>query len=104
MHETMNVLNKIFKCILYIGAVACCLAGLWVIYVAIANFREMQFPAWIVVLAMEAVFVCLSFTPAFMFFKGWKTKTWHSVVIGIVEAIVVALVLIALYVLANLEL
>jgi hypothetical protein len=75
-----------------------------VIYVAIANFREMQFPAWLVVLAMEAIFVCLSFTPAFMLFKGWKTKTWHWVVIGILEAIVVALVLIALYILANMEL
>ena len=100
----MNVLNKVLKFILYGGAVACCLAGLWVIYVAIANFREMQFPAWLVVLAMEAIFVCLSFTPAFMLLKGWKTKTWHWVLIGIVEAIVVALVLIALYILANMEL
>lgn len=100
----MNVLKKVLKFILYAGAVACCLAGLWVIYVAIANFREMQFPAWLVVLAMEAIFVCLSFTPAFMLLKGWKTKTWHWVLIGILEAIVVALVLIALYVFANMEL
>ncbi|HXC37006.1 MAG TPA: hypothetical protein VNV43_14100 [Candidatus Acidoferrales bacterium] len=100
----MNVLKKVLKFILYAGAVACCLAGLWVIYVAIANFREMQFPAWLVVLAMEAIFVCLSFTPAFMLLKGWKTKTWHWVVIGIAETIVVALVLIAFYILANLEL
>jgi hypothetical protein len=92
----MNVLKNILKFILYAGAVVSCLAGLWVIYVAIANFREMQFPAWIIVLALEAIFVCLAFTPAFMLFKGFKTKTWHWAFIGIIEVIVVALVLFAL--------
>lgn len=91
------MLKKILKFILYAGAVACCLAGLWVIYVAIANFREMQFPAWLVVLALEVVFVCLALTPAFMLIKGLKTKTWHWVVIGTGEVIVFALVLAALF-------
>ncbi|HEV2329697.1 MAG TPA: hypothetical protein VGY56_13025 [Verrucomicrobiae bacterium] len=100
----MNVLKKILKFILYLGAFACCLAGLWVIYVAIANFREMQFPAWLVVLAMEVIYACLSLTPAFMLLKGWKTKTWHWVIIVLVEAIVAALVLFALYVFENMEL
>jgi hypothetical protein len=91
-------LKTILKFILHAGAIVCCLAGLWIIYVAIANFREMVFPAWLVVLIMEAVFVCLAFTPAFMLLRGLKIKTWHWVLIGIVEAIVVALTLYALFV------
>lgn len=93
----MNVLKKILKFLLYAGAVACCLAGLWVIYVAIANFRELEFPAWVVVLLLEAFFVCLSFTPAFMLFKGFKTKTWHWVVIGTVEVIVIGVMVCAVF-------
>lgn len=90
------MLKKILKFILHFGTVVCCLAGLWVIYVAIANFREMQFPAWLVVLLLEVIFVCLAFTPAFMFLRGLNTKTWHWVLIGIAEVIVVALILGAL--------
>jgi len=100
--DTINALKTILKFILYAGAVACCLPGLWVIYVAIANFREMQFPAWIVVLILEAIFVCLAFTPAFMLLKGLKTKTWHWVIIGIAEVIVVAATLFALFVFTTL--
>ncbi|HTV43188.1 MAG TPA: hypothetical protein VMF08_21665 [Candidatus Sulfotelmatobacter sp.] len=89
-------MKTIFKYILYAGAILCCLAGLWVIYVAITNFRELEFPAWLVVLIMEAVFVCLAFTPAFMLLRGLKTKTSHWVIIGVTEAVVIALILLAL--------
>jgi hypothetical protein len=64
-----------------------------VIYVAIVNFREMEYPAWIFVLAVEAIYICLAFTPAFMLLIGLKTKTWHWVFITIVEAIVFAVAL-----------
>lgn len=87
----MNALKTVLRFILYVGAIVCCLPGLWVIYVATANFREMQFPAWVVVLLLEVIFVCVAATPVFMLLKGLKTKTWHWVLIGIVEAIVLAL-------------
>jgi hypothetical protein len=87
----MNAFKSFLKFILYAGAVVCCLAGLWVIYVAIVNFHEMPNAQWIVVLFIEAIFVCLSFTPAFMLFKGFKTKTWHWVVVGIIEATVIVI-------------
>jgi hypothetical protein len=70
-----------------------------VIYVAIANFKEMQYPEWIFVLALESSFVCLAFAPAFMLLKGFKTRPWHWVVIGAVEAIIIAVALYALFVL-----
>ena len=97
-HKTINALKPILKFILYTGAVVCCLAGLWVIYVAIANFRETKYPVWLNVLVIEALFVCLAFTPAFMLLTDYKTKTWHRIFIGIVEAIVIALVLLALFI------
>ena len=75
---------------------------MWVIYVAIANFRETKYPVWLNVLVMEALFICLAFTPAFMLLMGFKTKTWQRVFIGIVEAIVVALALIAILVVIRL--
>lgn len=89
----MNTFKSFLKFILYAGAVVSCLAGLWIIYVAIVNFRELPYPQWIVVLVIEALFVGWSFTPAFILFKGYKTKTWHWVFIGIVEAIVIAIAL-----------
>lgn len=92
----MNAFNSFLKFTLYAGAVVCCLTGLWVIYVAIVNFRELPSPQWIVVLFIEAIFVCFAFTPAFMLFKGFKTKTWHWVVVGIIEATVIAVALFAL--------
>jgi hypothetical protein len=91
----MNTLKKILKFILYAGAVGCCLAGLWIIYVTIVNFHEMPNSGWAEVLAMQAIFICLSFTPAVMFILGLKTKTLQWVVIAIVEAIVMALAAIA---------
>jgi len=99
----MSALKIILKFVLYAGAVACCLAGLWVIYVAVANFREMQFPEWLIVLILETIYVCLSFTPAFMVLKGLKTKRWHWVLISTAEAIVLALVLCAIFVMITLE-
>jgi cell division protein FtsW (lipid II flippase) len=90
-------LKTIFKFILYAGAAACSLVGLWVIYVAIANFREMQYPQWLYVLIWEAIYVFLAFTPAFMFFRKLKTKTWHWVSVGVVEVIVVVVALYALF-------
>jgi hypothetical protein len=93
----MNALKSILKFILYAGAVLCCLAGLWVIYVTVVNFREMQYPEWIFVLALEAVFACLAFAPAGMLLKGLRTKTWHWVIIGIMEALVMGLVAYALF-------
>ncbi|MGH8022991.1 MAG: hypothetical protein ACRED1_05390 [Limisphaerales bacterium] len=90
---------KILQWILYAGAAACCLAGFWVIYVAIANFREMQYPQWVYVLVLEAIFVCLSFTPGLMLLMGLKTRTWHRVLMVVVEAIVLALALLAALVL-----
>ena len=92
----MNAFKSFLKFILYAGAVVCCLTGLWVIYVAIVNFRDLPSPQWIIVLFIEAFFVCLSFTPAFMLFKGFKAKTWHWVVVGTVEAVVMAIALFAL--------
>ena len=89
-------MNAFLKFILYAGAVVCCLAGLWVIYVAITNFKALPYPSWCIVLVIEAVFVCVAFTPAYMLFKGYKTKTWHWVVIGIIEAIVIAITVWAL--------
>lgn len=59
----------------------------------------MQYPEWIIVLTLEAIFLCLAFTPAFMLLKRLKTKTWHWVFIGTVEAIVIALTLYGLFVL-----
>jgi hypothetical protein len=96
--ETFNAVKTILKSILYLGAVLCCLAGLWVIYVTITNFREMEFPAWLVVLVLDAVWICLTFAPAFMLLRGLNTKTWHWVLIGIAEAVVIALTLFALFV------
>lgn len=93
----MNALKVILKFILYAGAVLCCLAGLWMIYVAVVNFREMQYPQWLFVLTLEAVFAGVAFTPAAMLLKGLKTKTWHWVVIGIVEALVMGFVACALF-------
>jgi hypothetical protein len=90
-YETMQLLKKVLKFILYAGAGVSCLAGLWVVYVAIANFKEMQYPEWMFVLALELIFVCMAFTPAFMFLKKLKTKTWHWVVISVVEAIVIGI-------------
>lgn len=90
-------MKTFFKFILYAGAVACGLVGLWVIYVAIANFREMQYPQWLYVLIWEAIYVCLAFTPAFMLLKGFKTKTWQWMLIGVVEVIVVGLAGYALF-------
>jgi hypothetical protein len=63
----------------------------------------MQYPEWIYVLTLEAIFVCLSFTPAFMLLKGLQTKRWHWVLIGIAEAIVIALALYAFFVLIALK-
>lgn len=97
-------MKTVLKFILYAGAIASGLAGLWVIYVAIANFREMQYPEWLYVLALEMIYVCLSFTPALMVLKGLKTEKWHWVVIGIVEVIVLALAVYALLVLVSLTL
>lgn len=94
----MNALKTILRFTLCAGAAACGLAGLWVIYVAIANFREMQFPQWLYVLVLEGIFVCLSIIPGWMLLKGWKTKPWHWVVIGVVEAIVIAEALCAFFV------
>lgn len=93
----MNAFKSFLKFILYAGAVVCCLAGLWVVYVAIVNFRELPSPQWIVVLLIETIFVCLSFAPAFMLFKGMKTKKPNWVFIGIVEAIALAVVLFATF-------
>jgi cell division protein FtsW (lipid II flippase) len=90
-------LKTIFKFILYVGAATCVLVGLWVIYVAIANFREMQYPQWLYVLIWETIYVCLAFAPAFMFFRKLKTKTWHWILIGVVEVIVVGSALYALF-------
>lgn len=86
---------KILQWILYAGAVACCLAGFWVIYVAVANFREMQYPQWVYVLVLEAIFVCVAFTPGLMLLMGLKTRTWHRVLISVLEAVVLVLVLLA---------
>lgn len=91
----MNALKKIGEFIVSAGAVACALAGLWVICVAVINFREMPYPQWIAVLVIEAIFVCFAFTPAFMLLRGFKTKTWHWVVIGMAEVVVVAVALYA---------
>jgi hypothetical protein len=93
----MNALKSILKFILYAGAVLCCLAGLWVIYVAVVNFREMQYPEWLFVLGLEAIFACLAFAPAVMLVKGLKTKMWHWIFIGIVEALVMGFVAYALF-------
>ncbi|HEV2455875.1 MAG TPA: hypothetical protein VGY98_16540 [Verrucomicrobiae bacterium] len=93
----MNALKKVIKYLLYGGAVACCFAGIWVIYVAIANFREMPFPQWFVVLIVEVIFTCLAFTPALMLLKRFKTKMWHWLVIGIVEVLVIAVTAFALF-------
>ena len=89
----MNALKSIVKFVLYMGAVACCLAGLWVIYVAFVNFRELPYPQWVVVLFIEALFVCFAFTPAFMLIQGMKTKMPNWVFIGIVEAFVIGIML-----------
>lgn len=89
----MNAFKSFVKFILYAGAAVSCLAGLWIVYVAIVNFRELPYPQWVVVLVIEAIFVGCSFVPAFMLLKGYKTKTWHWVLIGIVEAIVIAITL-----------
>lgn len=88
----MNAFKSIIKFILYAGAVVCCLAGLWVIYVAIVNFRELPYPQWIVVLLIETIFVCFAFIPAFMLIKGHKTKTWNWRFIGVMEAIVIGII------------
>ena len=101
MCETFNAVKTILKSILYLGAIICCLAGLWVIYVTITNFREMEFPAWVVVLVIDAVWVCLTFAPAFMLLRGLNTKTWHWALIGIMEVIVVALGICALFVMVT---
>jgi hypothetical protein len=92
----MTTAKNILKFVLYAGAVACCLAGLWVIYVAIVNFRELPYPSWCVVLMLEVLFALWAFTPAFMLIKGLKTKTWQWVFIGIVEVIVLGIALFAL--------
>lgn len=90
--KPMNTLKIFLKFILQAGAVLCCLAGLWVVYVAVVNFREMQYPEWIFVLGLEGISACLAFTPAVMLFKGLKTKTWHWIFIGLTEAIVIGFV------------
>ena len=96
------MLKKIFRFILHGGAVACALAGLGVIYAGIANFREPYHdPDWPYQLALATIYVCLAFTPAFMFLKGLKTKTWHWVLTTIAEVIVLPL---ALYILLALTL
>ena len=88
MHGTIHVLKTILKFILYAGAVTCCLAGLEAIYAAITRFREPNDPPH--GYALVAIYVCLAFTPGFIFLKGSKTKTWQWLFTAIVEAIVLA--------------
>jgi phosphate/sulfate permease len=89
----VTALKSFSKYILYAGAVACCLAGLGPIYLVINTHWGPDYPPDPFTFVLIGIYVCLAITPAFMFLKGLKTKTWHWVSIAIVEAIVLAPVL-----------
>jgi hypothetical protein len=80
------------RMVLNIGAVICALLGAWVIYVGIVNFGGLSNPASnYLMLLFEIFYVSLSFTPGFMLVRGFKTKRWQRVVIGLVEAVAIVL-------------
>lgn len=84
------MLKKIFRFILYAGAVVCALAGWCATYILVTESKENHSGGWLYELLVLLIYVCLSFTPGVMFLTGLRTKMWHWVFTTVVEAIVLA--------------
>lgn len=88
---------KIVKGILIFGALVCALEGLGAILLALNIARQPSAPGSMGHFSVLLFFICLSFVPGFMLFKGYITKNSQVLLVGIVEATVIGLGLLFVY-------
>lgn len=79
------------------GAAICALVGCWTLYVTIVNFGRLPYLSWnIIVLSFQCLFIGISFTPAFLLWRGRPAKRWQRAIIIVIELIVIIVGLLAL--------
>jgi len=88
---------KIVKGILIVGAFICAIEGLAAILLALNTASQLSVPGSIGPFSVLLFFICLSFVPGFMLFRGYVTKNSQILITGMVEATVVGLGLLFVY-------
>jgi hypothetical protein len=88
------------RSILNVGAVICCLIGVWWLFTSILYFCSLtSMPGFYILLPafLDIVLICFSFAPAIALLNS-ELKNWHLVVIAGMEMATVAFGLFSIFI------
>ena len=96
-----NLSDKVrenIRSVLNIGAVICCLIGMWWLFTSIFYFCSLTSVEGFYILLpafLDIILICFSFAPAIALLN-LELKNWHLVVIAATEMVTIALGLISI--------